>query len=94
MQIGRSLPRLQRSVTDLRLTQQKVIAVNSAIKLLKAQRSSAQVDARKMEAQLARLDRSAASGRIRTYLRYVVRLFRDYIRTLDEDIKSARRLRG
>ena len=67
----------------------KVIDVNTALQLLKAQRSSALIDARKMEAQLVRLDRSAASGRI-IYLRYVVRMFRDYITTLDEDIKSAR----
>ena len=75
---------------SLRLTVKKVIAVNSALKLLKAQRSSALKDARRMEAQLARLDGSAASSQIRTYLRYVVRMFREHIATLDEAIKSSR----
>jgi hypothetical protein len=67
-----------------------VIDVNIALQLLKAQRSSALIDAQKMEAQLICLDRSAASGRIKIYLRYVARMFRDHITTLDEDIKSAR----
>jgi hypothetical protein len=57
--------------------------VDSALKLLKAQRSSALKDARRMEAQLARLDGSAASSQIRTYLRYVARMFREHIATLD-----------
>jgi hypothetical protein len=65
------------------------MTLNPALKLLKAQRSSALIDARKMEAQLARLNRSAEAARTKTYLRYVARLFRDYIRTLDEDIRSA-----
>jgi hypothetical protein len=67
-----------------------VIAVNSALKLLKAQRSSALKDARRMEDQLARLDASAASSQIRTYLRYVARMFREHIAALDEAIKSSR----
>lgn len=78
------------NVDSLRLTVKKVIAVNSALKLLKAQRSSALKDARRMEALLARLDESAASSQIRTYLRYVARMFREHIATLDESIKSAR----
>jgi hypothetical protein len=71
----------------------EVTTLNSALKLLKAQRSSALIDARKMEAQLSRLNKSAEAARTKTYLRYVARMFRDYIRTLDEDIKSARTAR-
>ena len=67
----------------------KVITLNSALKLLKAQRSSALIDARKMEAQLARLNKSEEATGIKTSLRYVTRLFRDYIAALDETIKSA-----
>jgi len=62
-----------------------VITLNSALKLLKAQRSSALIDARKMEAQLA--SQEAVAGK--TYLRYVARMFREQIAMLDEAIKSA-----
>jgi len=62
--------------------------LNSALKLLKAQRSSALIDARKMEAQLARLDESPEAVGGKTYLRYVARMFRDQIAMLDEAIKS------
>jgi hypothetical protein len=66
-----------------------VITLNLALKLLKAQRSSALIDARKMEAQLARLNKSVEAAGGKTYLRYVARMFRDQIAVLDEAIKSA-----
>ncbi len=72
-----------------RLTQKKVISLNPTLKLLKAKRTSALVDARNMEAQLARLDKEAEAAGIATNLRYIVGMFRDYSATLDEDIKLA-----
>jgi hypothetical protein len=42
-----------------------------------------------MEAQLARLNKRDESAGITTNLRYIVGMFRDYIATLDEAIKSA-----
>jgi hypothetical protein len=50
---------------------------------------SALKDARKMEDQLARLDKGAEAAGIATNLRYIVGMFRDYSATLDEAIKSA-----
>jgi hypothetical protein len=76
-------------VIVFRLTQQKVISLNPTLKLLKAKRTSALKDARKMEAQLARLNREAEAAGIATNLRCIVQMFRDYIATLDEAIKSA-----
>jgi hypothetical protein len=66
-----------------------VIPLNPTLKLLKAKRTSALVDARKMEAQLARLDKDAEAAGTATNLRYIVGMFRDYSATLDEAIKSA-----
>ena len=63
--------------------------MNPTLKLLKAKRTSALKDTRKMEAQLARLDRDAEAAGIATNLRYIVGMFRDYIATLDEAIKLA-----
>jgi hypothetical protein len=66
--------------------------VNTSLQLLKAKRSSAMKDARKIEAQLARLNKSkleAAAGTTETNLRCIVRMFREHIATLDEAIKSA-----
>lgn len=65
--------------------------MNTSLQLLKAKRSSALKDARKIEAQLARLNKSkleAAAG-TETNLRCIVRMFREHIATLDEAIKSA-----
>jgi hypothetical protein len=42
-----------------------------------------------MESQLARLNQSAEAAGITTNLRCIVQMFRDYIATLDEAIKSA-----
>ena len=67
----------------------KVIPLNPTLKLLKAKRTSALVDARKMEAQLARLDKDAEAAGTATNLRYIVGMFRDYSVTLDEAIKLA-----
>jgi hypothetical protein len=69
-------------------TQTKVIALNTTLQLLIAKRSSALIDAQKMEAQLTRLDRSAEATGIRTNLCYVTRLFREHIAMLDESIKT------
>jgi hypothetical protein len=63
--------------------------LNPTLKLLKAKRTSALVDARKMEAQLARLDKEAEAAGIAINLRYIVGMYRDYSVTLDEAIKSA-----
>ena len=68
----------------------EVITLNSALRLLKAQRSSALIDARKMESELARVNNSGEAARTKTYLRYVARLFRDHVVMLDEAIKSTR----
>ena len=64
--------------------------MKTPLQLLKAKRSSALMDARKMEAQLARLNKEAEAAGIGTNLRCIVQMFRDYIATLDEAIKSAR----
>ncbi len=65
--------------------------MNTSLQLLKAKRSSALKDARKMEAQLARLNRSQleAADETETNLRCIVRMFREHIATLDEAIHSA-----
>jgi hypothetical protein len=64
-----------------------VISLNSTLELLKAKRTSALKDARKMEAQLARLNKEAEAAGIAKNLRSIVQMFRDYIATLDEAIK-------
>jgi hypothetical protein len=66
-----------------------VISLNPTLKLLKAKRSSALKDARTIEAQLARLNKEAEAAGSATNIRYVVGMFRDYIATLDEAIKSS-----
>ena len=63
--------------------------MNPTLKLLKAKRTSALADARKREAQLARLDKEAEAAGIATNLRYIVGMYRDYSATLDEAIKLA-----
>jgi hypothetical protein len=63
--------------------------VNPTLKLLKAKRMSALRDTRKMEAQLARLNKKSEVSWVATNLRCIVQMFRDYIATLDEAIKSA-----
>jgi hypothetical protein len=72
----------------------QVISLNTTLQLLKAKRSSALKDARKMEAQLARLNKEAEAAGIATNLRCIVRMFREYIATLDEAIMSAHAPRG
>jgi hypothetical protein len=59
---------------------------NSPLKLLKQKRTSALIDARRMEARLTGLSHSPATARIRTNLVCIVAMFRDYIATLDEAI--------
>jgi hypothetical protein len=64
--------------------------VTTSLQLLKAKRSSALKDARKIEAKLARLNKSKleAGAGAETNLRCIVRMFRDHIATLDEAIKA------
>lgn len=65
--------------------------MNTSLQLLKAKRSSALKDARKIEAQLARLHKSKSEESTVTEinLRCITRMFREHIATLDEAIKSA-----
>jgi len=79
---------MQLNCPQLASHQKKVIRV-STLQLLKAKRSSAVKDARKIEAQLARLKKSGDCTRIESNLRSIVRMFREYIASLDEAIKSA-----
>jgi hypothetical protein len=67
----------------------QVITLTTTLQLLKAKRSSALKDARKMEAQLASLNKEAEAAGIATNLRCIVRMFREHIATLDEAIRSA-----
>jgi hypothetical protein len=60
--------------------------LNSPLKLLRQKRSSAQIDARRIEAHLTRLSNSAATAGLRTNLVCIAGMFRDYIATLDEAI--------
>jgi hypothetical protein len=66
------------------------MAMNPTLKLLKAKRSSALIDARKMEAQLAGLNESVDAAGIRTNLDCITRMFRDHIASLDEAIKVSK----
>ena len=63
--------------------------MNPTLKLLEAKRTSAIMDARRIEAELARLNRDAEATGIATNLRCIVQMFRDHIATLDEAINSA-----
>ena len=67
----------------------KEISLNPTLKLLKAKRTSALKDARKMEAQLAHLNLKSEASGVATNLRCIVQMFRDYVASLDEAIKSA-----
>ena len=67
----------------------KVISLNPTLKLLKAKRTSALKDARKMEAQLARLNKKSEASGVATNFRGIVGMFRNYIASLDEAIKLA-----
>jgi hypothetical protein len=60
----------------------------SVIQLLRDKRSSAVIDIQTVEAQLAHLAESAETCGIRTNLRSVAKLYREYIATLDESIQS------
>jgi hypothetical protein len=56
------------------------------VQLLQQKGSSAMIDIGKIEARLTRLSNSTARAGIRTNLLCVVRMFREYIATLDEAI--------
>ncbi len=62
---------------------------NTPIQLLKQKRSSALIDARRLEAQLTLLSNSAETAGIRTNLLCIVGMFRDHIATLDEAIRAS-----
>jgi uncharacterized caspase-like protein len=62
--------------------------MSSSLQLLRDKRSSAAIDARTVEAQLAQLTESAEAAGIKTNFRSVAKLFRDYIATLDESIQQ------
>jgi ABC-type transporter Mla subunit MlaD len=66
----------------------EVSNMSSSLQLLRDKRSSAAIDARTVEAQLARLTESAEAAGIKTNLRSVAKLFHDYIATLDESIQQ------
>ena len=65
-----------------------MISLNPTLELLKAKRTSAVKDARKMEAQLARLNKKAEASGVATNLPCIVGMFRGYIATLDEAINQ------
>ena len=60
--------------------------MKTLLQLLKEKRSSAVIDVRAIEIQLARLNESAEPTRIKADLRSVAAMFREYIATLDESI--------
>jgi hypothetical protein len=60
----------------------------SFLQLLRDKRSSAVIDVQTMEAQLAHLTESAEACGIKTNLRSVAKLYREYIATLDESIQT------
>jgi hypothetical protein len=60
--------------------------MNTPLQLLKDKRSSAVIDVRAIEIQLARLNESAEPTRIKADLRSVAAMFHEYIATLDESI--------
>jgi hypothetical protein len=61
--------------------------VNSPLLLLKQKRSSALIDARRIEAKVTRLSNSTATVEIRTNLLCIAGMFREYVAALDEDIR-------
>lgn len=61
--------------------------MNTPLQLLKDKRSSALIDARRIEIQLARLNESAESTRIKID-RSVAEMFYEYIAELDESIHN------
>src|ERR1700723_4593867 len=67
---------------------QRGMYMASVIQLLRDKRSSAVIDIQTVEAQLAHLAESAETCGIRTNLRSVAKLYREYIATLDESIQN------
>jgi hypothetical protein len=62
--------------------------MTSFLQLLRDKRSSAEIDVQTVEAQLAHLAESAESCGIKTNLRSVAKLYREYIATLDASIQN------
>jgi len=62
--------------------------MNTPLQLLKDERSSAVIDVRSIEIQLACLNESAEPTRTKTDLRSVAGMFYEYIATLDESIHN------
>ena len=61
--------------------------INSPLQLLKQKRSSALIDARRIEAKVTRLSNSPATVEIRTNLLCIAGMFREYVVALEEDIR-------
>ena len=61
--------------------------VNSPLLLLKQKRSSALIDARRIEAKVTRLSNSIATVGIRSNLLCIAGMFREYVAALDEEIR-------
>jgi hypothetical protein len=79
----------QLGVSSMHLTPPTVLhmnTLNSPLRLLRQKRSSALIDARRIEAHLSRLSNSAATAGMRINLVCIEGMFRDYIATLDEAI--------
>jgi hypothetical protein len=62
--------------------------MTSFLQLLRDKRSSAEIDVQTVDAQLAHLSESAESCGIKTNLRSVAKLYREYIATLDASIQN------
>jgi len=62
--------------------------MNIPLQLLKDKRSSAVIDVRAIEIQLAHLNELAEPTRIKADLRSVAAMFHEYIATLDESIHN------
>jgi hypothetical protein len=61
--------------------------VNSPLQLLKQKRSSALIDARRIEAKVTRLSKSTATVGMRSNLLCIAGMFREYVSVLDEEIR-------
>jgi hypothetical protein len=69
--------------------------VNNPLQLLKAKRSSALKDARRIEAQFARIDQADTADRTKSNLHtIVVAMFREHAAALEDAIRSAKLERG
>jgi hypothetical protein len=61
--------------------------LNAPLELLKQKRSSALIDARRIEAKLSRLSNTNATLGLRTNLLCIAGMFREYVAAQDEAIR-------